>query len=378
MITLRWEKVFLGLVAWAVLVSVPCLGQNETPESENVLEKIGFTMSLDAGFSARFNGYSTYEPLLQTQIPVDYDTKTLSVFDLHTEFGVLEGSFVEFDYQTSVPRTEFQQEALAYREDRSFGLEKYTFGVDTTPLWLLILPDDASWIVKRILALRFRVFRELSQSNAAVTESSLGLPSGSPGDYGAVDSFVPLDEGTSYSFKTRYRYNSISLPLLFFVENRGRVNVGVARWSFSRSYATRLPDLNNRQVVFEATNETNALLAEFSLDLHSGELRGFELDLFYGYGFDSQLKGRKDVDLDRLFFPAGEESLEITNHNYHIRGSYPFRFFQSKDRLAASIRVGLSANTFTTTFSNFEEEGEDSFRKRDWIIQPSVRLSFSY
>lgn len=370
---------FIGLATCLLLLSAPSFGQGESGESTHVLEKIGFTADVDAGYSVRFNGYSTYEPLLQTQIPVEYNTKTLSVFDLHVEAGLLGSDMVEFDYQTSLPRTDFQQEALAYREDRAFGLQKYTFGIDTTPLWLLILPDDASWIVKRILSLRFRSVRELSQSNASVTEASLILPPNpSAEDYGNLASFEELEAGSPYSFKTRYRYNSISLPLLFFVENRGRLNVGVARWAFSRSYAAHLPSLNNRQVIIDATNETNALIAELCIDLHTGALAGFEMDFFYGYGIDSRWEG-EDVDLDRLFFPSGEEQLAITNHNYEIRGSYPFTFFESRDRLAASLKVGLIANTFTTSFSNFEEPGEEGgFSKLDWIINPSLRLSLSY
>lgn len=361
------------------VITTPCMGQEEPRPNESFLERIGFTAGVDAGYSVRFNGYSTYEPLLQTQIPVEFDTKTLSVLDLHVEAGVMEGDFVEFDYQSSVPRTDFQQEALAYREDRSFGLDKYTFGIDTTPLWLLILPDDASWAVKRILALRFRSVRELSQSHATVTEPSLGLPSDPIDNYGDVASFDPLDSGTAYSFKTRYRYNSVSLPLLFFVKNRGRLNVGVARWSFSRSYAASLPSLNNRQVVFSATNRTNAIVAEMYIDLNRGALQGFEMDLFYGYGLDSEWDGQ-DVDVDRLFIPTGDTELDITNHNYEFRVSYPFTFFQKRDRLAASVKVGLLANTFTTSFSNFDgaQNQDDDFKKRDWIINPSVRLSLSY
>ena len=358
----------LGLVG-------PCFGQSEGTTA--VLDRIGFTAALDAGYSARFNGYSTYEPLLQTQIPVDYDTKTLSVFDLHVRAGVLESELIGFDYQTSLPRTDFQEEALAYREDRAFGLEKYTFGVDTTPLWLLLLPDDASWAVKRVLALRFRSIRELSQSNASVTEPSLGVPT-TP-TYGDATSFAPLEAGASYSFKTRYRYNSLSLPLVFFVEDRGRVNVGVAQWSFSRSYAARPSSLGGEQVVFDATNETTALIAELYIDLHQGGLAGFEFDMFYGYGLHNNWTG-DEVDVNRLFFPSGDEQVDIANHNLQFRTSYPFTFFESRDRLAAALKVGLLANTFTTSFSNVEEpNGEgDGFRKRDWIINPSLRLSVSY
>lgn len=82
--------------------------RSDSTEAPVFLSRIGFTAGLDAGFSARFNGYSIYEPLLQPQIPVDYDTKVLSVFDLHVETGVLRSDMIEFDYQTSVPRTDFQ------------------------------------------------------------------------------------------------------------------------------------------------------------------------------------------------------------------------------------------------------------------------------
>lgn len=381
------------LVAVSVLLAPSkSLGQsateNEPNDEAHFLDRIGFTFDVDAGYSLRFNGYSTYPPLLQTQIPVDYDTKVFSVLDLHLAAGILRGHLVEFDYQTSIPRTEFQEEALAYRTDRTSGLEKYTFGIDTTPLWLLILPEDASWFVKRILALRFRSIRELAQSNARVTESSLRIPAETEiTDYRDPASFEAVADQSSYSFRTRYRYNSITLPIAFFVQNRGRLNVGVARWTFSRSYAASLPSLDNRQVIFDATNRTAALVAELYLRLHEGPLDGFDMSLYYGYGVKSEWSGG-NVDLDRLFFPGGDTSLDNRNHNYEIRVSHRFTFFENKDRFGLSVRPGMIANTFTTTFRNFKNSEDesyeharnpsDTFRKLDWILNPSVRISLRY
>ena len=373
----RSPFVLLAFVSWLLLAVPPSLGQQQSGQTTRFLTRIGATAELDVGYSARFNGYNTYGALLQTQIPVEYDTKVLSVLDLHVGVGLLESDFLEFDYQTSIPRTEFQEQALAYRENQSYGLEKYTWGIDTTPLWLFLLPEDAHWFVKRILSLRFRSIRELAQSNASVTESSLGVSETL--SYGDPSSFTSLTENSPYSFKTRYQYRSISLPLLFFVENRGRLNVGVARWRFSRSYAAQVSALDRRQVIFDATNQTNALVAELYLDLNQGALAGFEFDFFYGYGIDSDWSG-DNVDVDRLFFPSGDSEVDITNHNFQIKTSYPFRFFQSRSGLDGFLKVGLNANTFTTAFSNVEGTGpsDNDFSKLDWIIKPSVRLSVQY
>jgi hypothetical protein len=78
---LRSSFFLLAFLSWLLLAVPPSLGQQQSGQTTRFLTRIGATAELDVGYSARFNGYNTYGALLQTQIPVEYDTKVLSVLE---------------------------------------------------------------------------------------------------------------------------------------------------------------------------------------------------------------------------------------------------------------------------------------------------------
>lgn len=82
-------------------------------------------------------------------------------------------------------------------------------------------------------------------------------------------------------------------------------------------------------------------------------------------------------NLDELFYPNQDKSIDISNQNYEVEFAYKKHLFNGSDNINFSVKPGLHANLFWTSFSDFEEpspEGE-SFNKIDYIITPWVELS---
>lgn len=355
----------------------------QTSQGESFLKSIGFFADINVGYDLRFNGYSTYDPLLQSQIPVSYSTKELSVIDLSLQTGLLRAPFVNLEYQSSVPRTDFQEEALAFQEDNTRGFEKYGFIANTAPLWELILSEKTMGTLKWILSGKFRTVRELTQASASVEESSLFLRDiGSQGPQ-----FDEADTGDSYSFTTEYRYNSYTWPLvsnLRYDEDEIKANfqifVGYANWDFDRSYATFFPNYND-QVIYAADIRTHAATAEMHINSRRNFEQernwGFNFRLVYGYGFDNTFQGDGGDDLRDLFYPGQDKNIDIANQNYEVEFAYKQYLFTNSNSIDLSIKPGLNANVFWTSFGDYQEPntGEESFNKIDYIITPWVEIS---
>ena len=151
----------------------------EEDNSPTLWQQLGFRFELDASYFARIIDYRTNwanknaitaNERESVDQPVKYSSKVMSVGDLAFSIGMFDRPLFDFEYQSSIPRNEFQERALSYQENVTEGLEKYTFGINTAPLWLFILPDDTPWYVRNMLSIRFRTFREYSESSLTLTE----------------------------------------------------------------------------------------------------------------------------------------------------------------------------------------------------------------
>lgn len=349
----------------------------EKVNNEDFFDRIGFFANLDGGYSARYNAYGTNGTIgNEAPVKVNYDTKRLTLADLHARTGLAGIQFAEFNYKTK-PKTDFQKEALAFNEDVNYGFEKYTYGIDLLPLWTTILPSDKSGIhnfFTRLLSARFRSVKELTQTSGQVTEPSVAYPSSRQ-----------LDSGTSYSFRTKYRFQSASIPLFLFMGNRGHLNIGVARWNFSRTYAMTVPPEDGNQYIFDASVQTDGIVGEFYYELHESSLdtpigrsgltppailEGLRFDMFIGISLtkDTNQFQIEGGDVKELL---DDEDLEIENHNFEITVSYPFELLSSMNMLDVALRVGAEVNSFQTDFSAFGS-------KSDWILNPWARLSVEF
>lgn len=350
----------------------------EQVQHEDFLDRIGFFANADGGYSMRFNTYGTNSKLgSKAPVGVDYASKSVAVGDLHARLGLEGIQFAEFDYATK-PGSKFQEQALTYNKDANYGLERYTYGIDLLPLWTLIFPTDKPGIhnfITRLLSARFRYVRELTQTSATVTEPSVKYPS-----------LQSIDPGTSYSFRTKYRYKSASIPLFLFMGNRGHFNIGVANWKFSRTYGLTAPPEDGDQYIFDANVETVGPIMEFYFEVHESSLdtpigrsgetiaegwEGFRVDLFFGAG--TEAGSRFDIEGGDYQQLLDDDNVSILNYNFELNMSYPIELLSSVNFLDVSLRIGGEANGFITYFNNYH-----GVSKSDWIFNPWGRLSIEF
>ena len=358
------------------------------------LDRTGFFLDATTGGSFRVNHFSSNQPLLDSTA-VDYSSLNLGVFTASVDLGVLGATVFDVEYQTPYPRTSFQKEAFAYQEDRSHGLEKYTLGVDFTPLWRLLLPADTPKILVYLPSFKFRYRQELTQNTATLGKRALYLMPPNADDYDRTQNdirFRNVASGRQFSFRTRYQYASLTWPVYVTYEDSTsaykEVRLGAAGWRYSRMYVTKFPQVSRvRPVVYDA--QTNVL----ALRLNGSYLRrsGLRLRLNLGLGIgDFQSKAHEE-SLDALFEPAGEspstesgfESDNVFSGQLEAQLSYRFGLLPHSYVANMYIEPGVSVDYYWSQFDVFDEEAlqdedkADTFSQGDWIVLPWVRLSLS-
>lgn len=381
----------------------------EQDKGPTLWQQLGFRFELDASYFARFIEYRTNwanknaitanerEPVDQ---PVNYSSKVMNLGDIAFSIGMFDRPLFDFEYQSSIPRNEFQERALSYQENVTEGLEKYTFGINTAPLWLFILPDETPWYVKNILSIRFRAFREYSESSLTLTNPGYLITENTQVDSQnpQVQDFEEMTSGNSYSFKTRYNYSEIAIPLIDYSGDMGGgiegdenkvgtmwmwLSIGGAKWSFDRPYATQFSRYNNDVVAYNINQETMGPTVDFSFDiwfddpLGGVKLSSIESYARAGWGISNNVKS-EEVNLDRLFLDNGE--LDMMNTYFEADIYVGFKVFTGSNNLAMDLKPGLRFFTFSTYISNFEDipESFDHYEKTDFVVYPSLQLSFSY
>lgn len=381
----------------------------EEDNSPTLWQRLGFRFELDASYFARFidyrtnwankNAFTANERETVDQ-PVNYSSKVMSVGDLAFSIGMFDRPLFDFEYQSSLPRNEFQEQALSYQENVTEGLEKYTFGINTAPLWMLILPDDTPWYLKNLLSVRFRTFREYSESSLSLTNSGYLISQNSQADpqNPEVQDFEPMASSDSYSFQTRYNYTEIAVPLIDYSGDMGGgidgeketvgsfwiwLSVGGAKWSFERPYATQFSRYNNDVVAYNVSQETMGPTADFSMDiwfddpLGGANLSSIESYVRAGWGMSNTVEN-DEVNLDRLFLDNGE--LDLTNTYFEADLYVGFKLFTGSNNFSMDLKPGLRFFTFSTYISNFEDipADFDNYEKTDFVVYPSLKMSFSY
>jgi hypothetical protein len=351
---------------------------------DTFFNRIGFYANVDGGVSSRHNFYNTSDTLRSGNGEnINYETKSLQFADAHARVGLAGIQFAEYNYEM-MPNTDFQRAAYDFNEDRNVGLEKYTYGVDLLPLWLSLLPEDTSdfaGFITRLLSVRFRYVNELTQTTAEVTEPSIAYPS-----------LENVYEGDTYSFRTKYRYRSASIPLFLFMANQGHINVGMAYWTFSRTYAmTRLPEPSPQftpgpQYIFDADVETVGPIVEIYYEVHKSSLgraigrsgrtipaalEGLRLDMFLGAG----IMGGEGFTIEdgELAEVADQDDIQPKNFNAEVSLSYPIKLLKAVNFVDVSLRLGGELNAFITYFDNYY-----GYTKTDFIFNPWARLSLEF
>lgn len=356
------------------------------------LDRTGFFLDATTGGSFRMNNFSSDQPLLDSTA-VDYSSLNLGVFTASVDLGVLGATVFDVEYQTPFPRTSFQKEAFAYQEDRSHGLEKYTFGVDFTPLWRLLLPPDTPKILVYLPSFKFRYRQELTQNTATLGKRSLYLMPPNADDYDRTQNdirFRNVASGRQFSFRTRYQYASLTWPVYVSYKDSTsaytEVRLGAAGWRYSRMYVTKFPQVSRvRPVIYDA--QTNVL----ALRLNGSYLRrnGLRLRLNLGLGIGDFQSTAHDESLDTLFEPAGESATtessfdgdNVFSGQLEAQLSYRFGLLPRSYVANMYIEPGVSVDYYWSQFDVFDEEAlrdEDQankFHQGDWILLPWVRMT---
>ena len=358
------------------------------------LDRTGFFLDATTGGSFRMNYFSSNQPLLDSTA-VDYSSLNLGVFTASVDLGVLGATVLDVEYETPFPRTNFQKEALADQEDRSHGLEKYTLGVDFTPLWRLLLPADTPKILVYLPSFKVRYRQELTQNTATLGKRALYLTPPNADDYDRTENgirFRNVASGRQFSFRTRYRYASLTWPVYVTYEDSTsaytEVRFGAAGWRYSRMYVTKFPRVDRVQpVVYDAHTNVLALRLNASYLKRRGVRLRFNLALGIG---DFQSEAHEE-SLDTLFEPAGDSpssessfaSNNVLSGQLEAQLSYRFGLLPRSYVANMYIEPGVSVDYYWSQFDVFDEEAlqdEDTankFSQGDWIFLPWVRLLLS-
>lgn len=361
---------------------------------ETFLDKTGIFLDATTGGSFRTNHFASDQPLLDSTA-VDYASLNVGVLTASIDMGVLGASVLDFEYQTPYPKTDFQREALNVHEDRSHGLEKYTFGVDTTPLWRLLLPDGTPKILVYLPSFKVRYRQELTQNTATLGKNALYLVPPGTNDYDRTVNgirFQDVPAGRTFSFRTKYRYGSLTWPAYVTYEDSTRaykeVRFGAAAWTYTRMYVTKFPQVSpTRPVVYEARTDAVALQLNASYLKRSGVRVRARLGLGIG---DFQSEAHEE-SLDTLFEPAGApdtSAVQVESSNVksgQIEGSISYRLSLLPGTSAVNLHLepGISLDYFWSQFDVFDEEtlqdeeASNEFRQGDLIFLPWIRLSLS-
>lgn len=358
------------------------------------LDATGFFFDASTGASFRTNHFVSSQPLLDSTA-VDYSSLNVGALSASVNVGVLGASVLDFEYQTPYPKTNFQREALDFQEDRSHGLEKYTFGVDTTPMWRLLLPARTPKILVYLPSFKFRYRQELTQNSATMGKDALYLVPPATADYDQTWDDIRFQEvpsGRELSFRTKYQYASLTWPLVVTFEDSTQaykeIRFGGAAWTYERMFVTKFPQVSTqRPVVYDA--RTNVL----ALRLNTSYLKrtGVRVRANIGFGIGDFRSQAHSESLDRLFEPAGgadSSSVSMESSNVlsgQLEGtlSYRLALFPNSSAVNMHVEPGIKLDYFWSQFSVFDEEtlqdedASDKFKQGDFIFLPWLRISLS-
>lgn len=355
-------------------------------------ETTGFYLDINAGYNYRFNTFRTRRPLLD-ESPVGYSSLNLGVYSLAGDVGLAGMSLFEFQYESPYPRSNFQQKALETRAERVKGLEKYTADINILPLWRLLLPDSWPDVVKYLPAVEIRYTRELTQNTAVAERESILLHSVNDldGSIGLADLiFQRVGPGDSFSFKTRYEFGSVSIPVYVWnwndMESNTALRLGVSRWSYSRVYNTRFPKFNT-PIVYEADTGGRGLLVNFRFYPR----QGFRTNVTLGVGRGTfRTSDRQLAGVIPFFYESNDLSANPLSLYGESTVSYRFSFFPNIP-MTMYLEPGLDLDVFNVTFTSFGEVvgsgsgGGEVLSKQesstighfDLIFRPWIRFSLS-
>lgn len=300
--------------------------------------------------------------------------------------GILGRRVVDFYYERPLIKTDFSSEALAYQENRSEGIEKYTFGVDIGPVFKWLIPGDIPWIFRRILSMRFRTMKELLQSNSPINENTLFVTDATElsGSQIQQSDFTDPQGNSNISIKKKYHYYSADFPLIYFNSREYDfsanaddpvhvdrlpgdqqtllwIGTGIAKWNFIEPTQKELSELEPNNVMFSVHNEVwaanvEATFKSINMDINGKEFR-FASITRAGYGFRYKVSN-PHVDINKLVDIS--EKTEFGTGSRYLQSTVAFGMNLLSDSDVAKLYITPRATyriiTTETSATNREEE----------------------
>lgn len=275
------------------IVLCPSIVLAQTDDESAITRVLNPFLNIDAGYLIRRNVQSNNE-----DFSIEYAKEDFKVLTLNMNAGMMNQSLLRFNYQRTFPQRSFQQELLETEISKVQGFERYTFGIILDALMRYLLPETP--LLRTVLSIRFRYIRELSQTNAVVTERFTYLPQHSIIHYDArtAEQTVTLPQWSSYYFRTVYDYfeTTMRLPTIWPQHEGtfGGIRLGYATWEYQRPFSTKAVRINGNPVVYDAKPVVKAFVIVFeALDEGSP---GLHFDGTLSLGVDNILNSSLDWD----------------------------------------------------------------------------------
>lgn len=313
----------------------------QTDAESTIARVLNPFLNIDTGYLIRRNAQSNNE-----DFSIEYAREDFKVLTLNLNAGMMNQSLLTFNYQRTFPQRSFQQELLESEVNKVQGLERYKFGIILDALMRYLLPEDA--LMRTLLSIRFRYIRELSQTNAVVTERFTYLPKHSNINYGSqsAENAVTLPQWTSYYFKTVYDYfeTTIRLPTILphYEGTFGGIRLGYATWEYQRPFSTNVVRINGNPVVYDAKPVVKAIVIVFeALDEGSP---GLHFDGTLSLGVDNVLNSSLDWN-HVVEFQKQNTEVQYSTDRYEINIWYNL-YAQPVEAKGVFVTLGGSIHGF--------------------------------
>lgn len=337
------------------------------------------TVFLDAqlGSSYRTNGFFTTQPALEDRNSISYSTRGLGKISTWVGLGLMGSHLTDFEYETSYSQSSFEKDALSFQENRSYGLEKYTLGLNLLPLWRFILPENTPDILIGLPSFRIHWRRSLTQNTLAIESGVAYIPdressSSSSLEYGGVNLAEATDGSATY--RTKYRYLSLSWPFAVARDKAGfdyfGIWFGVAAWRYSRIYATFFTQIPSEYPLLYRAY-TDSAGPEVRFDIMRGPFR-VTANIALAPSMIFQSTTRPGLIRD-LIDPSGSSHAKLSL-------SYEISLFSKHPNVELSLHPTVNFELFSNSFDKFKEthrDETDTFSQSDYIFTPQVKATLS-
>ncbi len=288
---------------------------------------------IEIGYKA--NLWGPFGSLDEDRDPFDFKTEGLSTASVIGNISFRSHSFLEFDWDLPLMKTEHQKEIIKYNKEENYGIEKYTIGVKLDPFVDLLFKDDSKlnkYLFKPFFSLKFRKTKRLFYGSAKAIKDFVYIPLDATFNYNThtINGIQNFYEGDSLTFRTEYDYFDVTIKILTFnaVKSNGTISFSTlsskentkankkksifkfvpfelragyfySKWNRPSDSGGGLFTYNDKLVVHDAIYKTQGGMLLWTPVNRTAE--GWNVDIHLKWGFDNQIDS-KAVDYFKHVF----------------------------------------------------------------------------